>query len=352
MSEALAKTPDTGVSEKFLFAEFSYVIDAWGVGSLDAYAETPRLGRRTRLGAKQRARIWPAIEAIRSSLSERSLTTWPQVFAGLAERYAGQDAKPFTHIVVDEAQDLGAPELRLLRALAPTSDDSLFFAGDLGQRIFQPPFSWKSLGVDVRGRSSTLKVNYRTSHQIREAADRLLPQIVRDVDGREEERKGTISVFDGPSPEVDILETASTEIDRVAEFITQALAKGVRANEIGIFVRSRPELDRARAAATAAGLSPVEPGDMAPMTGDAVLIGTMHLAKGLEFRAVVVMACGAEVLPLQERIDLATDETELDEVYETERNLLYVACTRARDSLLVSGAAPGSEFLRDLTAEL
>ena len=351
VSEAMAKTPGVGVSEKFLSAEFSCVVDAWGVGSLEAYAETPRLGRRTRLGAKQRARIWPAMEAIRSAVTERGLTTWPQVFAALAEHYAGQEAKPFTHIVVDEAQDLGVPELRLLRALAPTSDDSLFFAGDLGQRIFQPPFSWKSLGVDVRGRSSTLKVNYRTSHQIREAADRLLPPLIRDVDGREEERKGTVSVFEGPSPEVDILETANAEIGRVAEFIAQELARGVRANEVGIFVRSRAELDRARAAATAAGLSPVEPGDTTPAAGDAVLVGVMHLAKGLEFRAVVVMACDAEVLPLQERIDLATDETELDEVYETERNLLYVACTRARDSLLVTGAAPGSEFLRDLTAE-
>ena len=75
--------------------------------------------------------------------------------------------KPFTHIVVDEAQDLGVPELRFLAGIAADGPDALFFAGDLGQRIFQQPFSWKTLGVDVRGRSQTLKVNYRTSHQIR-----------------------------------------------------------------------------------------------------------------------------------------------------------------------------------------
>ena len=77
----------------------------------------------------------------------------------------------------------------------------------------------------------------------------------------------------------------------------------------------------------------------------------MHLAKGLEFRAVAVMACDDDVLPLQERIESVADEAELDEVYETERHLFYVACTRARDRLLVSGVAPGSEFCADLSAK-
>ncbi len=80
----------------------------------------------------------------------------------------------------------------------------------------------------------------------------------------------------------------------------------------------------------------------------AVPIGQMHLAKGLEFRAVAVMACDDEVLPLQERVEAVTDEADLEEVYETERHMLYVACTRARDQLWVSGGRPGSEFLRDL----
>ena len=74
----------------------------------------------------------------------------------------------------------------------------------------------------------------------------------------------------------------------------------------------------------------------------------MHLAKGLEFRAVVVMACDDEVIPLQERVEAVTDDADIEEVYNTERNLLYVACTRARDRLLVTSAAPASEFLDDL----
>src|SRR5579885_3154788 len=108
----------------------------------------------------------------------------------------------FDFAVVDEAQDLSVPQLRFLAALGAGRPNSLFFAGDLGQRIFQTPFSWKALGVDVRGRSRTLTVNYRTSHQIRMQADRLLGPEVADVDGNTEYRRGTVSVFNGPPPDI------------------------------------------------------------------------------------------------------------------------------------------------------
>jgi superfamily I DNA/RNA helicase len=336
-----------GFSQRFLTAEWNNVIDAWQVSDAASYVDVPRLGRKNRLGARQRDALWPVFAAAKAKLAAQGGLTRAGMFIALADHYRNKTDKPFSHIVVDEAQDLGVPELRLLSAIAPSGKDRLFFAGDLGQRIFQQPFSWKALGVDVRGRSTTLKVNYRTSQQIREAADRLLPIMVRDVDGLEEERKGTISVFEGPSPDVALSADANAEIRRVADFIQAATAAGVAAAEIGVFVRSRRELPRARAAVEAAGLQAVELSERQVEIGERVSIGTMHLAKGLEFKAVSVMACDDEVLPLAERIDAVVEESDLDEVYETERHLLYVACTRARDRLLVSGVAPGSEFLAD-----
>jgi hypothetical protein len=159
---------------------------------------------------------------------------------------------------VDEAQDLGVPELRFLSAIASDRPDALFFAGDIGQRIFQQPLSWKGLGIDVPGRSGTLKVNYRTSHQIRVAADQLLPRSVRDVDGFEDERAGTISVFDGPEPEVLLATDPAAEGAAAARFEKSALGVGIAPTEIGIFVRSEAELPRAKAAADTAGLSEVK----------------------------------------------------------------------------------------------
>ncbi len=78
-------------------------------------------------------------------------------------------------------------------------------------------------------------------------------------------------------------------------------------------------------------------------------ISAMHLAKGLEYRAVAIMACDENVIPNVERIETATDETDLEEIYDTERHLLYVACTRARELLLLTALSPGSEFLEDFS---
>lgn len=349
LAETAAEQGLKGFSQRFLAAEWTSVIDAWRVADAEAYAGVPRLGRKNRLGSRQRDALWPVFAAARTTLEAQGFLTWPAVFHTLADHYATKADKPFSHVVVDEAQDLGVPELRLLTAVVPEGSDRLFFAGDLGQRIFQQPFSWKALGADVRGRSTTLKVNYRTSHQIRQAADRLLPAMVRDVDGREEERKGTISVFEGPAPDVVLSADQTAETGRVARFIREALDAGIAPAEIGVFVRSRAELPRARAAVEQTGLAPVELSERQVEIGERVAIGTMHLAKGLEFKAVAVMACDDEVLPSAERIDAVVEESDLDDVYETERHLLYVACTRARDRLLISAVKPGSEFLTDIS---
>ena len=339
-----------GFTLRFLISEWRHVVDAWQIADIEAYAKVPRLGRKNRMSAGQRERLWPVFAAARASIAKRSLATWPEIYGRTAAHYASRAVKPFTHIVVDESQDLGVAELRFLAAIAPTTPDALFFAGDLGQRIFQQPFSWSALGVDVRGRSSTLTVNYRTSHQIRRAADRLLPNAVRDVDGNADERNRTVSVFNGPAPDIQQLDSEPAEIAAVAAWITRAQADGMLPSEIGIFARARDQLPRARAAVEAAGLPWLELSERDEAANGSVSIGTMHLAKGLEFKAVAVMACDDGVLPLQSRMEVAADETELDDVYETERHLFYVACTRARDRLLITGLRPGSEFLGDLSA--
>ena len=337
-----------GFTPRFLFSEWRHVVDAWQIADVEAYARVPRLGRKNRMSAGQRERLWPVFAAVRASLAKRGLATWPEIYARTAGYYAGREHKPFDRIVVDEAQDLGVAELRFLAAVSQPGPDALFFAGDLGQRIFQQPFSWKELGVDVRGRSSTLTVNYRTSHQIRRMADLLLPNAVRDVDGNADERDRTVSIFNGLPPEVIRSDDVGAETAAVSAWIGRALADGVMPSEIGIFVRTRAELHRASDAVIAAGLGWLELSDRDEDPAGRLPIGTMHLAKGLEFKAAAVMACDDGVLPLQSRLEAAADETEMDEVYETERHLLYVACTRARDRLLISSVRPGSEFLQDL----
>jgi mRNA-degrading endonuclease RelE of RelBE toxin-antitoxin system len=335
-------------SSRFLLSEWVDVVDAWQLQSWDDYKDVKRLGRKTRLAEPHRKNLWAVFEYVKENLAKQGKITTSEMFSLIAEKLSNRVSPPYDYSIVDEAQDIGVAQLRFLAALGKDRPNSLFFAGDLGQRIFQTPFSWLSLGVDIRGRSQTLRINYRTSHQIRSQADLLLAPQVVDVDGNVEERKGTISVFNGSPPEINTFAKVDEEIKAVADWLNVINADGIVPNELGVFVRSKGQLDRARAALQLSGLPFSILDEHIELITGKVTISTMHLAKGLEFRAVVVMACDDEVIPLQDRIESVTDDSDLKEVYETERHLLYVACTRARDDLLVTGLNPASEFLDDL----
>ena len=350
LGEALKAVGGHKFSLQFLLTEWEQVVDAWQLETWESYRDVARLGRKTRLPEAQRAVLWSIFERVRGELKERGLVTQAAVFTALASALARSKNLPFDFAVVDEAQDISVSQLRFLAALGGDRPNALFFAGDLGQRIFQQPFSWRSLGVDIRGRSRNLRVNYRTSHQIRLQADRLLGPEATDVDGNSEDRSDTVSVFNGPLPVIRVLKTKNEEIKSVGTWLADQSKAGVLLHEFGVFVRSAGQLDRAQAAVKESGLPFKILDEHVETTSGHVSISTMHLAKGLEFRAVAVMACDDEIIPLQERIETVGDDADLQEVYDTERHLLYVACTRARDHLLVTSVEPASEFLDDLRA--
>lgn len=349
LREASKATGDHKFSTLFLRTEWNHVVDAWQLRTWEAYRDVPRLGRRTRLPEARRAVLWSIYERVFAGLREQGLMSEAEVFQALTETQSKRSTPAFDAAVIDEAQDISITQLRFLAALSGARPNALFFSGDLGQRIFQQPFSWKALGVDVRGRSKTLRVNYRTSHQIREQADRLLGPEIVDADGNREDRRNSVSVFNGPPPEVRMFSAEDKEADAIGAWMTTLVESGLLPHEIGVFVRSSAQVARAMTAVGVAGLSGRVLDDRVDIRPGNVSIGTMHLAKGLEFRAVAVMACDDEVLPLQARIEEVGDDGDLQEVYDTERQLLYVACTRARDRLFVSGVAPVSEFLGDLS---
>lgn len=350
--EAAKEDSTLKFSPRFMHGEWNDVVDAWQLKSWEAYKDVKRLGRKTRLSEAQRTALWAVFEKVQARLLKAGRITHAEMFTKLAEKVGALQHPPFEHVVVDEAQDVSIAQLKFLAAIGSSQGvvrpNSLFFAGDLGQRIFQQPFSWKSLGVDVRGRSRTLHINYRTSHQIRAQADKLLGPVISDVDGNQEDRLGTVSVFNGPAPEVRSFKSEEAEGKAVTAWLLERAKDGLAPHELGVFVRSEAQVARAVAAVSGAGVPYSVLDEHVETSNGLASVCTMHLAKGLEFRAVVVMACDDEVIPLQERVEAVTDDADLEEVYNTERNLLYVACTRARDRLLVTGVEPSSEFLEDL----
>jgi superfamily I DNA/RNA helicase len=334
--------------EAFSVEEFRDVVDAFNLREWESYRDVRRLGRKSRLNEAKRRLLWEGFEQAMQELDAQALITGHQLFHRTAEQLRRTGARPYQHIVVDECQDITAAQLRLLAAIAGAGPDALFFAGDLGQRIFQQPFSWNQYGIDIRGRSRTLRINYRTSQQIRQQADQLLDPESRDVDGNVQDRRGAVSVISGPDPVIRECDDHECEIEAVAGWIKDRLTEGLTAREFGVFVRSPQELARAKAALELAELPYEQLQPTATRLGSKATLSTMHLAKGLEFRAVVVMACDEDVIPNAERIKALTDDSDLEEVVATERHLLYVACTRARDYLLITSGDTCSEFVEDL----
>src|SRR3989304_5319713 len=252
MDKLLAEAADAVAGHKFslhfLRTEWEQVVDAWQLDTWEAYRDVPRLGRKTRLPEQKRKQLWSIFDPFRSQLMSPNLITYAGMFSRLATRLADSKNPPFDFTVVDEAQDINVYQLRFLAALGAGRPNGLFFTGDLGQRIFQQPFSWKSLGVDIRGRSVSLRINYRTSHQIRMQSDKLLSPELSDVDGNIEDRRGTISVFNGHDPVISVLDTPDKEIETVGQWLACRINEGLMPHEIGVFVRSAGGLDRARAA--------------------------------------------------------------------------------------------------------
>ncbi|WP_171134928.1 UvrD-helicase domain-containing protein [Ruegeria sp. HKCCD7221] len=318
------------IDRGFLQEEWRLIVDAWNVTDAETYQDLPRLGRKIRMAQGRRDEAWQVFGKVREWLSSTNKLTVSGLLYELSQNMA---SPPYDNIVIDEAQDISVPELRLIAAIAGNKPNGLFFAGDIGQRIFRSPFPWKAAGVDIRGRSRSLKVNYRTSHQIRSKSDLLLPSRLLEADGGEDRRLGVTSVFHGPKPALQRFDEIEAETKAANQWVKELVNEGLAKNEIAVLVRDHSLSERA--AAVTADLAGVD-------------WYIMHEAKGREFRAVAIIGCEADVIPSESRLALASDERALEEIYDTERHLLYVAATRARDHLWISGVGEVSEFLEDL----
>lgn len=343
VEEAVVRAaPKIPLSLAFVRAEWEAVVDPWGIRTWESYRSATRTGRSTPMGLKQRQEVWKVFDALHAILRERRWMSWNQLCYECAQTLGSKP--PFRHVIADECQDFGPAELTLLRSLAPPGADDLFLCGDAGQRIFRAKFPWAALGIDVRGRSTRLKVNYRTTEQIRRFADRLIPSAIDEEDG-ESASRATVSVLSGPTPETKSCATVAEEVSAVAAWVRALLTDGYAPRELAVFARTEAVLrDRALRALAAAGVEAHTLHDDEAVSPTKASYGTMHRAKGLEFRAVVVMGCEEGVLPSPKALEIE-DDADREAALEQERQLLYVATTRARERLLVTAAGRASVFL-------
>lgn len=346
--ERLLESAPPPFSTAFLLREWHDVLDAQGITTWDQYRSAPRRGRGTPLTVRERKTLWEVFEPALASLQSKKQATWQAICRQAREALEqGRIQSPYDAVVVDEVQDLKPQDLRLAAALTAATPGNLTLIGDTGQRIYPGGFSLRSLGIDVRGRSHVLKLNYRTSEQIRRAADRILAADTDDMDEGKESR-ATRSVFAGPEPTLHACASADDEATWIAERSAELVANGVKPAEIAVFVRTNKQLDRITNALKAAGLAAFVLTNDSTERPEAIHLGSMHRAKGLEFRAVFAAGCTDHYLPMRSVLRRVTDPADRDEAQERERNLLYVSMTRARELLHVTWYGTPSPFLAPL----
>ncbi|MEW4565782.1 3'-5' exonuclease [Bremerella sp. JC770] len=333
---------DTG----FLTSEWQAVIEPQGIITWDDYRDAVRTGRGKPLTIKQRKDCWKVFARVWEDLDAAQAYPWSRICRIAREAVeSGSVESPFDAVIVDEVQDLQSQDLQFLAALAAQDPGNLMVLGDAGQRIYPGGFSLKKLGIDVRGRSHILRINYRTTEQIRRFADRLLSDTSDNLDDGSEDRRSQ-SLLNGPIPEVRQFANDAEQVEYVLGKIQSLLAVGISPREIAIFGRSGKHLKSIQEAITNSGLKAIllnNNEDLSEVNG--IHVGTMHRAKGLEFKIVFVVDCNQGVVPHSYTLSKLRDQGDYDTAYERERQLLYVAVTRARDEVFVTSVGKPSEFL-------
>jgi hypothetical protein len=336
-----------------LLAEWEHVIQAQGITTWEQYRSASRAGRGRPLSVKDRKQVWEIVSRVYETMEKNKEIDYTGSCRRLHEHLeAKRIENPFDAVIVDEVQDLGPQELKLVATLSgtetETKQDRLMLVGDGGQRIYAAQFSLRSLGIDVRGRSQVLRLNYRTTEQIRRFADQLLTGQHDDLDGGLESRRGVRSLFRGPQPVIRGFADKAGQTNFVTAQIKELLSSGRAPDEIAVFVRQAYLLNPLEKALKAEGIPHFRLSKEEEPASSAVSLGTMHRAKGLEFKVVFVIDASDDQLPLAKALTEASDDQLREDILARERQLLYVSATRARDELFVCYTGEPSRFLKDL----
>lgn len=346
----------------FLQAEWDQIVLAQGIEERAEYLRASRSGRGRRVSRPQRADLWNLFERFTQRLNAQGMMTYTQAAARaatIAQLSPVEIDRPSTdsgtrasalpaykHAIVDEAQDLHPAHWRLVRALVPPGEDDLFIVGDAHQRIYGKPIVLSRYGIETRGRSRRLTVNYRTSRQVLDWCLRVAyGHPVDDLEGDTDSLAGARSAFSGPEPELRGFRTGREEQAALADKLREWSELGVAWSQMAVVARMRDQVDDMAKALVAAGIptAKVERSTDENALGDEVRVMTMHRAKGLEYRGVVVVGAGSRELPPPYARQLDGDEREA--AWTRERSLLYVSGSRAREHLYISWVGSPSSLL-------
>jgi superfamily I DNA/RNA helicase len=348
-SDVMAAHPDAAYSQSFYREEWEKVVQAHDINDEKEYLRTRRVGRGTPLTRAQRKDVWKIFSAYRERLNEHGWMEYADLVREARLQLQQSGRHPYRAVVADEVQDFRQADLDLLRALAPTGPNDIYVVGDAHQRIYGHQASLLRAGINIRGRRSRhLRINYRTTQQIRLWAMAILEGLdIDDLDEGKDDARGYHSLRTGVPPVVKQFATSDTEAAFIVSQIRQWVEQGASLGDVCVVARTGSQVERHyRPVLTQASIDTElvkRNADSADRTK--VRLATMHRVKGLEFRYVLIAGVQKGSVPLELGDNALPDPAARDAHVRGERHLLYVAATRARDELVVTGYGKKSGLL-------
>lgn len=346
--DSILETELIPFNSEFLQKEYHDVILYNNVTSKEQYLRTSRTGRGKPVSRRQRQEIWSIIEKYNKIKEEHSWFHKEEIMNKLSEKLEKEASKPYDYVLVDELQDFSNIELRLIRTLVAEKPNDLFMVGDPLQKIYDRKINFSRVGINVRGkRSQRLRINYRTTEEIKKLALSIIQDCHYDnFDGEEEARNGYVSLIHGPKPSYQIYKTKEDETNQVLDQINSLLKQGYKPAEIAITARLRDSLKDFKTVLHHNNLPYYEIKD-GKTIGDpeGISLLTLHSIKGLEFKQVFLVDVNSRNCP-KLPYDFETYSTEEKENYlRNEKSLLYVAVSRAIEYVQISGIGQPSELI-------
>ena len=340
-----------GLSLSFYREEWQAVVLDQGCQTLRAYLVARRTGRGTRLSRQHRQAIWAVFEEYRNLLREKGLREPEDAMRDAAQIITtkGTASLPFKVVIVDEAQDMSEAAFSLLRAIVgAAAPNDLFIVGDPHQRIYGKVVTLSRCGIDIRGRSRKLRLNYRTTDEIRQWATQVLEGMsVDDLDGGADSLKDYRSLMHGDEPVVKGFTRFEDELAYLKQLLLSIQTTDQTFSGVCLVFRTNTLMEQYETALKSMELpvkrirrnqpdNPLEEG---------IRISTMHRVKGLQFNYVVIPSLSVDVLPLKAGLEHCADEASQARFIDGERCLLHVAATRAKKQVLISYCGKPSHLL-------
>ncbi len=351
--QALGRKPaDLDLLEVFYREEWQKVIQPQQVETLDQYKQASRIGRGTRINRVERVKIWPVFEEYRSLLNRHGFREIDDAYRDAATILENTDKvhSDYCALVVDEAQDMSTQAFNLLRKLVPECSNDLFIVGDGHQRIYgKHKVVLGNCGIQVRGRSHKLRINYRTTEEIRRVAVNLLEGLtVDDLNGGLDSNEGYKSLTHGALPQHEHFSDAEEQADFIVRHLKKVQeSKSLPLDNICIVARVNSELDLVAAKLQASGIAShrIAADTVDLINTGQVKIATMHRVKGLEFEQMILLSINKGLVPLASAVTGKGDQVEQRQADLEERALLYVAMTRATKQVLICSYGEASPYL-------